>query len=46
MQGIYEKPLVSLDIKVIFTSPYHYQINGLCECTNRYFIQNIRILSN
>jgi len=37
--------LDSLDIKVIFTTPYHPQSNGLCELTNRYFIQNIRILS-
>jgi len=45
MKGFYKKTLNSLDIKVIFTPPYHRQSNGLCERTNRSFIQNIRFLS-
>jgi len=45
MKGFYKNALDSLDIKVIFAPPYHPQSNGPCERSNRYFIQNIRILS-
>jgi len=45
MKGFYKKASDSLDIKVIFTPPHHPQSNGLCERTNRSFIQNIRFLS-
>ena len=44
-KGFYQEAFKSLGIEVKFGIPRHPQSNGLCERTNRSFIQNIRSLS-
>ena len=44
-KGFYHEAFKSLGIDVKFGIPRHPQSNGLCERTNRSFLQNIRSLS-
>jgi hypothetical protein len=44
-EGFYQKVFRSFGIDVKFAIPRHPQSNGLCERTNRSFIQNLRALS-
>ena len=44
-QGFYQKVFRSMGINTKFSIPRHPQSNGLCERTNRSFLQNIRILT-
>ena len=44
-EGFYQKVFRSLGVEVKFAVPRHPQSNGLCERTNRAFLQNLRALS-
>jgi len=44
-KGFYQSAFQSLGISTHFSLPRHPESNGLCERTNRSFVQNIRILS-
>ena len=44
-KGFYQKIFRSLGIEVKFSLPRHPQSNGLCERTNRAFLQNMRALT-
>ena len=44
-QGFYQKVFRSMGIQTKFSIPRHPQSNGLCERTNRAFLQNMRILT-
>ena len=45
-KGFYQRAFNTLGIKVSFSIPYPPQSNGLCERTNRSFLQNLRVLSH
>ena len=42
--GFWRSCLDALNLKVTFVQPRHPQSNGLCERTNRKFLQNARVL--
>ena len=44
-EGFYQKVFRSLGINIRFSVPRHPQSNGLCERTNRAFLQNMRAIS-
>ena len=44
-EGFYQKVFRSLGVEVKFSVPRHPQSNGLCERTNRAFLQNLRALT-
>ena len=44
VKGFWQSSLSSLGIKVSFNQPRHPQSNGLCERTNRSFLQTSRII--
>ena len=43
-QKVFKSIKIKMDIKIKFSVPRHPQSNGLCERTNRSFLQNIRAL--
>ena len=44
-KGFYQKVFASLNIQTKFSLPRHPQSNGLCERTNRAFLQNLRAMT-
>ena len=44
-KGFYQKVFKSLKIDIRFSVPRHPQSNGLCERTNRAFLQNMRAMT-
>jgi len=43
--GYYQRVLKQMDIKIRFSNPRMPRTNGLCERTNRAFLQNLRAMS-